>query len=124
MSELKTRGKWPLVIVAFMSLTLGYSPHAHLLQCSVQVASLVLFCSWAQAQAERAAAAQNNLVHLFSEEGLQEVALDCFTTERSRESDSEGETDLDEKSAIEEKETLFNTSTGTDIYTSLQKQSY
>ena len=78
-------------------------------------------------RAERAAAALNDLVHLFSEEdhaGLQEVALDYFTTERTRESDSEGETDLDEESSIEEEETsLFNTSTGTNIYTRLQKQS-
>ena len=73
-------------------------------------------------RAERTAAALNDLVHLFSEEaGLQEVALDYFTTERTRESDSEGETDLDEESAIEEEETsLFNTSTGTNIYTRLQ----
>ena len=79
-------------------------------------------------RAERAAAAPKDLVHLFSEEdhaGLQEVALDYFTTERTRVSDSEGETDLDEESAIEEEETsLFNTSTGTNIYTRLQKQSY
>ena len=78
-------------------------------------------------RAERAAAALNDLVRLFSEEdraGLQEVALDYFTTERTRESDSEGETDLDEESAVEEDKTsLFNTSTGTNIYTRLKKQS-
>ena len=79
-------------------------------------------------RAERAAAALNDLVHLFSEEdhaGLQEVALDYFTTERIRQSQTQkGRHDLVEESAIEEEETsLFNTSTGTNIYTRLQKQS-
>lgn len=68
-------------------------------------------------RAEHAAAALNDLVYLFSEEdhtGLHEVVLDYmyFTAESSfKEFDPEGETDLDEESASEERETSkFNPS--------------
>ena len=75
-------------------------------------------------RAEPAAAALNDLVHLFSEEnhaGLREVALDYFTTEKSQ-TQKRRQTWME--SAIEVEETsLFNTSTGTNIYTRLQKQS-